>query len=75
MPTPAGTFHVTFKNQNQVSSIYHVPMPYSVFFYGGDALHEGSLVESSHGCVHLSHDAAVRFFDTLQPGDEVQVVR
>ena len=75
LPTPAGTFHVTFKDLHHVSTIYHAPMPYSVFFHGGDAFHEGSLVESSHGCVHLTHGAAVQFFDTLQVGDEVQVVR
>jgi len=51
------------------------PMPYSVFFHGGDAFHEGSLRVSSHGCVHLSHAAAQTFFNTLRPGDEVQVVR
>ena len=75
LPTPAGTFHVTFKDLHHISTIYHAPMPYSVFFHGGDAFHEGSLAESSHGCVHLTHAAAVEFFDTLQPVDEVQVVR
>ncbi len=75
MPTPAGTFHVTFKDLHHVSTEYNAPMPYSVFFHGGDAFHEGSLAESSHGCVHLTRSAAVQFFDTLHVGDEVQVVR
>lgn len=74
-PTAPGTFHVTFKDRDHVSSVYHSPMPYSVFFNGGDAFHEGSLAVSSHGCVHLSRSAAVTFYDNLQPGDEVQVVR
>jgi L,D-transpeptidase-like protein len=74
-PTAPGTFHVTFKDRHHVSSVYHSPMPYSVFFNGGDAFHQGSLAVSSHGCVHLSHAAAVRFYDTLRVGDEVQVVR
>jgi lipoprotein-anchoring transpeptidase ErfK/SrfK len=74
-PTAPGTFHVTYKDRDHVSSVYHSPMPYSVFFNGGDAFHEGSLAVSSHGCVHLSRTAAVTFYDHLSPGMEVQVVR
>jgi lipoprotein-anchoring transpeptidase ErfK/SrfK len=74
-PTAPGTFHVTYKDRDHVSSVYHSPMPYSVFFNGGDAFHEGSLVVSSHGCVHLTRGAAVTFYDSLSPGMEVQVVR
>ncbi|HEX3650188.1 MAG TPA: L,D-transpeptidase [Pseudonocardiaceae bacterium] len=74
-PTAPGTFHVTYKDRDHVSSVYHTPMPYSVFFNGGDAFHEGSLAVSSHGCVHLTRSAAVTFYDNLGAGDEVQVVR
>lgn len=74
-PTAPGTFHVTFKDLHHVSTIFHAAMPYSVFFHGGDAFHEGSLRVSSHGCVHLSRAAASTFFNTLRVGDEVQVVR
>lgn len=74
-PTDPGTFHVTFKDLHHVSSIFDVPMPYSVFFNGGDAFHEGSLAQSSHGCVHLSQRDAATFYRTLRVGDEVQVVR
>lgn len=74
-PTDPGTFHVTFKDLHHVSSVYNAPMPYSVFFNGGDAFHEGSLAVSSHGCVHLSKTAAATFYRTLHDGDEVQVVR
>lgn len=72
--TPPGTFQVTFKDRDHVSSIYDAPMPYSVFFNGGIAFHEGSLRQLSHGCIHLSHDAAVTYFNYLNPGDVVQVV-
>lgn len=72
--TPPGTFHVTFKDADFWSTDFDAPMPYSVFFNGGIAFHEGSLSVLSHGCVHLSHAAATTFFDYLQPGDEVQVV-
>ena len=72
--TPPGTFRVAFKNRNHVSSIYDAEMPWSVFFNGGVAFHEGSLSVLSHGCIHLSPAAARTFFDTLSVGDVVQVV-
>jgi lipoprotein-anchoring transpeptidase ErfK/SrfK len=74
-PTDPGTFHVSYKDLHHVSSVYHSAMPYSVFFNGGDAFHEGSLAVSSHGCVHLSRSAAATFYKDLKVGDEVQVVR
>ncbi|MCW4351712.1 L,D-transpeptidase [Hoyosella sp. YIM 151337] len=72
--TPPGIFSVTFKNINHWSTIYDAPMPYSVFFNGGIAFHEGSLDSGSGGCVRLSREAAQTFFYTLNPGDTVQVV-
>ena len=72
--TPAGTFRVSFKNVDHVSSIWNAPMPYSVFFNGGIAFHQGSLGSQSHGCVRLSRSAAKTFYNTLQRGDVVQVV-
>jgi hypothetical protein len=73
--TPPGTFRVSFKDIDHKSSLYDsAPMPYSVFFNGGVAFHQGSLRQLSHGCVHLSRAAAQTFFDTLQTGDVVQVV-
>jgi lipoprotein-anchoring transpeptidase ErfK/SrfK len=74
-PTDPGTFHVTWKDLHHKSKAFHnAPMPFSVFFNGGDALHEGSLSVPSHGCVHLSYSSARTFYDTLRVGDEVQVV-
>jgi hypothetical protein len=72
--TPPGTFRVSFKNEDHVSSIYDLPMPYSVFFNGGIAFHQGSVRVTSHGCVHLTASAARAFFDELDRGDVVQVV-
>ncbi|HEY0640772.1 MAG TPA: L,D-transpeptidase family protein [Pseudonocardiaceae bacterium] len=73
--TPPGTFSVTFKNRHHKSSIFNdAPMPYSVFFNGGIAFHQGSLSELSHGCIHLSAGAASTFFGSLSVGDVVQVV-
>ncbi|MCI2422856.1 L,D-transpeptidase [Saccharopolyspora sp. K220] len=74
--TPTGVFHVQWKDADHRSAEFNnAPMPNSVFFTKtGVAFHEGSLQDQSHGCVHLSTTAAKRFFDTLQSGDEVQVL-
>lgn len=74
--TPVGVFSVQWKDADHHSSEFgNAPMPNSVFFTNtGVAFHEGSLEEQSNGCVHLSTTAAKRFFDTLEPGAEVQVV-
>jgi hypothetical protein len=73
--TPVGTFKVAWKDAEHTSSIYGDSMPHSVFFAaGGIAFHEGSLQEQSHGCVHLSPEAAKTFFDALPVKASVQVV-
>ena len=72
--TTPGMWRVTFRDKHHRSSLFGgAPMPYSVFFHGGQAFHEGSLRVASHGCVHLSHKSAVRFFDYLRKGDHVRV--
>ncbi|MBV9140848.1 MAG: L,D-transpeptidase [Pseudonocardiales bacterium] len=74
-PTDPGTFHVFWKDLHHRSSAFHnAPMPYSVFFNGGDAFHEDSVAVRSNGCVHLTRSAAQSFYNTLHVGDVVQVV-
>ncbi|OZM71465.1 hypothetical protein CFN78_20180 [Amycolatopsis antarctica] len=73
--TPTGTFQVTFKDADYWSQAYDAPMPNAVFFTtSGIAFHEGSLDVLSHGCIHLSPEASVEFFNGLEPGDTVEVV-
>jgi lipoprotein-anchoring transpeptidase ErfK/SrfK len=73
--TPTGTFHVLYKEKMHYSKEFdNAEMPNSVFFYPGDAFHQGSLSTPSHGCVHLSSAASLKFFSTLSVGDAVQVV-
>nr|WP_026468711.1 L,D-transpeptidase [Amycolatopsis balhimycina] len=76
-PTPVGSFHVQYKEKMHLSTEFNgAPMPNSVFFApGGIAFHEGSLGRYSAGCVHLSSAASLKFFNTLEKGDVVQVVR
>jgi len=72
--TPSGTFRVASKKRDHVSSIYDADMPWSVFFNRGIAFHEGSLSVASHGCIHLSPEAAEAYFTALSVGDVVEVV-
>jgi hypothetical protein len=73
--TPRGTFHVQWKaGPGYISTEYHEPMPYAVFFAaGGIAFHDGSLTKASHGCVHLTIGDAQYYHDHLPIGAEVVV--
>lgn len=73
--TPRGTFHVLWKaGPDYISTEYHEPMPYAVFFApGGIAFHGGSLTKPSHGCVHLDISSARYYNDHLPIGAEVVV--
>nr|WP_246325977.1 L,D-transpeptidase [Actinomycetospora corticicola] len=72
--TPVGTFHVLYRDKDHYSREFDAPMPYSVFFYPGDAFHEDNPNVASNGCIHLRAASAEKFYDTLRTGDEVQVV-
>nr|WP_285485892.1 L,D-transpeptidase [Amycolatopsis taiwanensis] len=73
--TPTGMFRVLSKEKMHLSREFdNAPMPNSVFFYPGDAFHTGSLSTPSHGCIHLSSTASLKFFNTLQIGQAVQIL-
>lgn len=72
--TTRGFHNVIRKVQDDWSEPFDAPMAYSVYFtYDGQAFHEGSVYQRSHGCIHLNHDDAVHYFNTLQIGDGVYV--
>ena len=72
-PTVTGC-HDGFKAQKDyVSHKYHAPMPYAVFFYGGEALHQGNINVKSHGCVHLEQKNASAIFNAYEAGYTVHV--
>lgn len=73
LPTPTGDFHVWYKVVDGWSTTYDAPMPYSVFFYEGDAFHEDPVDVRSHGCIHLSLRNAEYFYRFLNYGDLVEV--
>jgi hypothetical protein len=59
LQTVRGTFRVYWQDLHHRSSIFNnAPMPYSQFFYGGEAIHgSGSMVNPlsghSHGCINM----------------------
>lgn len=73
LPTPAGDFHVFYKVVDGWSNTYDAPMPYSVYFYRGDAFHEDPVTVRSHGCIHLSLHNAEYFYRFLDYGDLVEI--
>jgi len=82
MKTREGRFSVQRKSRHHVSSIYHTPMPYAMFFSGGQAVHYSpdfaarGYAGASHGCVNVRDRGAIRrLFDTVRVGDKVVVYR
>ena len=59
MPIAEGVHSVYWKDKNHVSSTYGSPMPYSMFFYKGQAIHysagfaKNGWVGGSHGCINI----------------------
>jgi peptidoglycan hydrolase-like protein with peptidoglycan-binding domain len=79
-PTREGTFSVTFKSRDHVSSLYDTPMPYAMFFSGGQAVHyspdfaANGYNGASHGCVNVRDLGAIAsLFDQVYVGDRVVV--
>jgi len=70
--TPRGSFAPTGLQRMHYSSKYDMsPMPYSIFFRGGYAIHGTYAVGAlgrpvSHGCVRLSPAHAARLFHMVQ---------
>ena len=81
-PTREGSFTVGWKSRNHVSTIYHTPMPYAMFFSGGQAVHYSpdfaarGYAGASHGCVNVRNLTGIRWlFDQVRVGDKVIVYR
>ncbi|WP_399077276.1 L,D-transpeptidase family protein [Streptomyces zaehneri] len=79
-PTREGVFHVYWKSRDHVSTLYHSPMPYAMFFSGGQAVHYSSdfaargYAGASHGCVNVRDETAIaRLFAQVRNGDKVVV--
>jgi hypothetical protein len=70
--TPRGNFRPTVLRRMHYSRKYdNAPMPHSIFFRGGYAIHGTNAVgqlgrPASHGCVRLAPGAAARLFAMVQ---------
>ncbi len=81
-PTREGLFQVDFKSRDHVSTIYHTPMPYAMFFSGGQAVHYSAdfaargYSGASHGCVNVRDKGRIAaLFDQVRTGDKVVVYK
>lgn len=79
-PTREGAFRVLWKSRDHVSTLYDTPMPYAMFFSGGQAVHYSSdfaatgYGSASHGCVNVRDKAAIAaLFAQVRDGDKVIV--
>ncbi|MFD3336616.1 L,D-transpeptidase family protein [Streptomyces sp. NPDC058700] len=79
-PTREGTFAVERKVRQDWSKLYHTPMPLSMYFSRGQAVHYSSDFAArgydggSHGCVNVRDRAKLTtLFDQVKVGDKVVV--
>jgi peptidoglycan hydrolase-like protein with peptidoglycan-binding domain len=80
LPTREGVFTVYKKKKDVISNLYHTPMPYSMFFSGGQAVHYSSnfarlgYAGASHGCVNVRDwNGIIRLYDESRIGDRVVI--
>ncbi|WP_244410197.1 L,D-transpeptidase family protein [Streptomyces albofaciens] len=81
-PTREGTFRISLKSRRHVSSIYHTPMPYAMFFSGGQAVHFSpdfaarGYRGASHGCVNVrDKNKIAALFQQVRLGDKVVIYK
>jgi lipoprotein-anchoring transpeptidase ErfK/SrfK len=69
--TPPGSYHPQMMARRWFSRLYYnSPMPYSIFFHGGYAIHGTYEISrlggpASHGCVRLDPDNAAILFELV----------
>ncbi len=80
LPTREGQFSVFAKSRDHVSSIYKTPMPFAMFFSGGQAVHyspdfaANGYNGASHGCVNVRDYAAITsLYNQVNIGDGVVI--
>ncbi|ROR89512.1 L,D-transpeptidase family protein [Nocardioides aurantiacus] len=79
-PTREGLFSVESKSRDHVSSLYDSPMPFAMFFSGGQAVHYSAdfaargYAGASHGCVNVRDLPGITWlYDQVSVGDKVVV--
>lgn len=81
-PTREGTFSVYWKSRHHVSTLYDTPMPYAMFFSGGQAVHFSAdfaargYAGGSHGCVNVRDEKKIAsLFAQVRKGDRVVIYK
>ncbi len=81
-PTREGTFSITYKVRDEWSRLYNTPMPFAMYFSGGQAVHYSADFAargyngSSHGCVNVrDYNGIAWLFDQVSVGTKVIVYR
>jgi lipoprotein-anchoring transpeptidase ErfK/SrfK len=78
--TPSGSYYPTGFDRFHRSSRYHyAPMPYSIFFHGGYAIHGSYDIDSlgypaSHGCIRLHPDDAAELYGLVRGSYDTRIV-
>jgi lipoprotein-anchoring transpeptidase ErfK/SrfK len=78
--TPSGVYRPTGFDPYHRSSLYHnSPMPHSIFFRGGYAIHgsyeTGRLgAPASHGCIRLHPGDAAELYDLVRSSGSTRIV-
>lgn len=71
--TAEGLFHITWKDVDHISSVYGSAMPFSMFFYDGEAIHYSSNFAqvgywgNSHGCINIRNWNAIEWIYLRAP--------
>jgi hypothetical protein len=80
MRTREGTFRVFRKSRHHFSHTFNSPMPYAMFFSGGQAVHYSrdfarvGYNGCSHGCVNIRARSTIAWiYDQIRIGDRVYV--
>jgi lipoprotein-anchoring transpeptidase ErfK/SrfK len=78
--TPSGVYHPTAFDRFHRSSKYHnSPMPHSIFFHGGYAIHGSYDVRrlgrpASHGCIRLHPSHASQLYGLVRNSGGTRIV-
>lgn len=82
LETREGVFRVQRKDATHVSSEYHTPMPWAMFFSGGQAVHYSKYFAAvgyngaSHGCVNTRDwNGVKKMFSLVKIGTRVVIYR
>lgn len=77
-PTPLGVFPILQKKKDNISSIYNVPMPYTLrLTWDGISIHASDVENgfASHGCIGTPDPFAAKLFALVKKGDKVIITR